>query len=110
MKLLAWVRSVASRFFHRSQTANEMDEELRAHIQMRADDLERAGLGRAEAERRARVEFGGYERYKEKSHEALGGKWIETFPAGCALQSSHAAQVSWICHRRSADAGVVYRS
>lgn len=79
MNLVAWFRSVAAKFFHRSQTASEMDEELRAHIQLRADDLERSGLTRAEAERRARIEFGGYERYKEESHEALGGRLIETF-------------------------------
>ena len=35
-------------------------------------------LSRAEAERRARIEFGGYERYREESHEALGGNFIET--------------------------------
>ncbi len=78
MKSLAWIRSVAAKFFHRSQIADEMEEELRSHIQLRADDLERSGLERAEAERRARIEFGGYERYREESHEALGGNFIET--------------------------------
>ena len=33
---------------------------------MRADDLERSGLRRAEAERRAHIEFGSQERYKEE--------------------------------------------
>ena len=56
----------------------EMEEELRSHIQHRADDLERSGLARAEAERRARIEFGGHERYKEECHEALGGNFFET--------------------------------
>ena len=55
-----------------------MEEELRSHIQHRADDLERSGLDRAEAERRARIEFGGHERFKEECHEALGGNFIET--------------------------------
>ena len=55
-----------------------MEEELRSHIQHRADDLERSGLARAEAERRARIEFGGQERFKEECHEALGGNFIET--------------------------------
>jgi len=55
-----------------------MDEELRSHIQHRADDLERSGLHRAEAERRARIEFGGQERFKEECHEALGGNFVET--------------------------------
>jgi hypothetical protein len=56
----------------------EMEEELRSHIQHRADDLERSGLSRAEAERRARVEFGGYERYRQESHEASGGMLAES--------------------------------
>ena len=54
MNLPAYFRSLAARFFHRSQTENDLEEELRSHIQLRADDLERFGLGRAEAERRAR--------------------------------------------------------
>jgi len=55
----AYFRSLAARFFRRSQTENDLEEELRSHIQLRADDLERFGLGHAEAERRARIEFGG---------------------------------------------------
>jgi predicted permease len=79
MNLLAYVRSLAAKFFRRAQIGDEMEEELRSHIQHRADDLERSGLGRAEAERRARIEFGGYERFKEESYEALGGNFLETF-------------------------------
>jgi predicted permease len=78
MRFLAYFRSLAARFFHRSQVEDDMDEELRSHIQHRADDLERSGLDRAEAERRARIEFGGHERFKEESREALGGNFIET--------------------------------
>ena len=58
-----------------------MEEELRSHIEHRADDLERSGLDRAEAERRARIEFGGYERYRQESHEAAGGQFLETLLA-----------------------------
>ncbi|MGO8791870.1 MAG: permease prefix domain 1-containing protein [Terriglobia bacterium] len=43
-----------ARLFQRSRMNAEIEEELRAHIQHRADDLERSGLERAEAERRAR--------------------------------------------------------
>ena len=78
MKLLAYFRSLASRFFHRPQIDDEMEEELRAHIQYRADDLERSGLDRAEAERRARIEFGGHQRFREECYEALGGDFVET--------------------------------
>ena len=63
MKLLSWFRSLANAGFHRRGLEKDMEEELRSHIQHRADDLERSGLPRAEAERRARIEFGGYERY-----------------------------------------------
>jgi predicted permease len=73
MKILDLLRNTVSSLFYRRSAGNEMDEELRSHIQHRADDLERSGLARAEAIRRARIEFGGYERYKEESHEAMGG-------------------------------------
>jgi hypothetical protein len=33
MKLLAYLRSLAGRFFHRSQVEDDMDEELRSNIQ-----------------------------------------------------------------------------
>src|SRR6266550_135181 len=74
---LAYLRSLAARFFHRSQTENELEEELHAHIQLRADDLEHSGLGRMEAERQARIEFGGHERFKEESREAIAGNFID---------------------------------
>jgi predicted permease len=65
-------------FFERSQMNAEMEEELRSHVQHRADDLEASGLPRAEAERRARVEFGGQEKYKAECHEALGPDLLRT--------------------------------
>src|SRR5213080_97453 len=73
----AYFRSLAARFFHRSQTEHDLEEELRSHIQLRADDLERFGLGRAEAERRARIEFGGETRFKEECREAIAGNFID---------------------------------
>ena len=79
MKFLDSLRFRIANLFQRSQVNAEMDEELRSHLQHRADDLERSGLSRAEAERRARIEFGGYQRFKEECHEAAGGNFIETF-------------------------------
>jgi putative ABC transport system permease protein len=78
MKLLARLRAFASATFHRAQLKDEVDEELRAHIQDRANDLEHSGLPRGEAERRARLEFGGYEKFKEECHEAGGTQFIES--------------------------------
>jgi predicted permease len=79
MRLLVSILGVIAAPFRRSRINSEMDDELRSHIQHRADDLERSGLPRPEAERRARVEFGGYERYKVECHEASSGNTLETF-------------------------------
>src|SRR5262249_4734270 len=65
MSLLSSLRSAASALFHRARVENETDEEFRAHVQNRADDLERSGLMRTEAERRARIEFGAHQKFKE---------------------------------------------
>jgi predicted permease len=78
MKLLDSLRFRIATLFHRSQQSAEMEEELRSHIQHRADDLERTGVPRAEAERSARIEFGGYQRVKEECHDATGGTFIES--------------------------------
>jgi predicted permease len=77
MKLFDSIRCRIAGLFPRSPKNAEMEEELRSHVQHRADDLERGGLSRAEAERRARVEFGGYERYRQESYEAAGNRFFE---------------------------------
>jgi len=77
MKLLDSLRFRISTLLRRSELDAEMEEELRSHIQHRADDLERTGLDRSEAERRARIEFGGQVKYKEECHDALGNNFME---------------------------------
>ena len=78
MIFASW-QALASKFFNRSRVAGEMEEEVSSHIALRADDLERSGLSRADAERQARIEFGGQEKFKEECHEALGGNLLDTF-------------------------------
>ena len=78
MRTLAYLRSAAARFFRRPALEEDIEEELGSHIQHRADDLMRGGLDRAEAERRARLEFGGRQRFREECDEAAGGNFIET--------------------------------
>ena len=73
MSLLDSLRLRIATLFQTDQLNAELEEEIRSHIQHRADDLERSGLDRVEAERRARVEFGGQEKFRAQSHEALGG-------------------------------------
>jgi predicted permease len=77
MKFLAYFRSLAAKFLNRSQVEADMEEELRSHIQHRADDLECSGLNRAQAERRARIEFGSQERFKEEVREEFSAHFIE---------------------------------
>ncbi|HYL61720.1 MAG TPA: ABC transporter permease [Candidatus Methylomirabilis sp.] len=77
MKAWASLRAVLFAWFRRSDVDAEMDEELRAHIERRAEDLERSGMARAEAERRARIEFGGGEKYKEECREAMGTRFFD---------------------------------
>lgn len=71
MKVRRWWRA-------KGDFEREMDEELRGHIQERADDLERGGMPRAEAERRARIEFGGYQKFKEECRETRGMAWLHS--------------------------------
>jgi len=54
-----------------------MDEELREHIQLQADKLEQRGVSRAEALRRARLQFGSPERFKEECREAIAGNFMD---------------------------------
>ena len=71
------LRSFANSLFQGARLDIEVDEELRSHIEHRADDLVAAGAPRTEAERRARVEFGGYAKFKQEGHEALGGHFFD---------------------------------
>ena len=79
MGFLDSLRCISSSLFQRSRINFEMEDELRTHIQHRADDLEHSGLPRPQAERRARIEFGGYERFKEECRNEFGNNFIETF-------------------------------
>jgi hypothetical protein len=56
----------------RTVLERDMDEELRFHLEARAADLARSGMPTAEAERRARIEFGAVEGYKEVCRQARG--------------------------------------
>ncbi|HEX3160420.1 MAG TPA: ABC transporter permease [Gemmatimonadaceae bacterium] len=59
----------------------EMDDEMRFHVEMEAAELIRAGIPAAEAWRRARVAFGGVERFKEEARDARIGRALEELVA-----------------------------
>jgi macrolide transport system ATP-binding/permease protein len=63
------VQFVFDRLFRRERLDHSMEEELRFHIAERAADLQRSGVPTVEAKRRAQLEFGGIENYKEQCRE-----------------------------------------
>jgi len=60
-----------------------MDEELRFHLERQAEKHAAAGMTRADAVRRARMEFGGAEGVKEECREARGVMLFETILQDC---------------------------
>jgi len=73
-RVRSWLRATVGR----SRMENEMDAELRFHVEAYAEDLIRRGVPRQEALRRARLEFGGIESAKEECREARGVHFAET--------------------------------
>jgi hypothetical protein len=78
MTLASQVRSWMRAITGRTRMENEMDAELRFHIQAYAEDLQRKGVAHEEAMRRAGIEFGGVERAKEECRDARGVSFTET--------------------------------
>ena len=77
MSLVSTLRTLADFLFHRRRMEREMDEEFRSHLALRMADLERQGVARSDAERQARIEFGGYQNYKEECRETLGTRLLQ---------------------------------
>ena len=69
----AWLRAI----LQRSRVEQEMDAELKFHIEAYTEDLVRSGVGRKEAMRCSRIEFGGIERAKEECRDARQVNHVE---------------------------------
>ena len=63
--------------FQRERFDQALDEEMQSHIEMRADELQQAGLGRADALAQARREFGSSLRTREDTRSAWQIRWLE---------------------------------
>ena len=70
---MSWWR----RMRHRERVENELDAELRDHVERQVAHHVRAGLSEREARRRARLEFGGLDHVKEMCRDARGTRWID---------------------------------
>jgi putative ABC transport system permease protein len=77
MPLLARVSSLVGNLFRRRRVERELDDELRAYVEMLSDEKQRAGLDAGEARRAALVEIGGVEQIKEQVRDARAGALVE---------------------------------
>ncbi|WP_348264943.1 ABC transporter permease [Telmatobacter sp. DSM 110680] len=59
--------------FKRKRSAEDFAEEIKAHLELEADDLRGEGLSEEESQRRARVEFGSQVAAQESFHRR--GRW-----------------------------------
>ena len=64
--------------FRRDQLEQELDAELRFHIERETEKLQRDGLPHAAALRRARLAFGGIDAAKEATRDARGTVLLES--------------------------------
>jgi len=71
-----WFR--ARSLFRRKTMENELQDELRFHIDRQAEKYAATGMTREQAMRGARLEFGGHEQIKEDCRDARGVNFLET--------------------------------
>src|SRR6185503_4227928 len=74
---MSWI----TRLLRRNAIERDLDREMQFHLDTAVDDHVRAGVPRAEAIRRARMDFGGPEQMKELARDARGTRWVEDFVA-----------------------------
>jgi putative ABC transport system permease protein len=80
------------RLFRRNRFERELTEELTFHLDARVEDLVRRGFDPTEARRRARIEFGGVEHYKERVRTARPGAWLDTLVQDVRLSARRLRQ------------------
>ena len=59
-----------------NKTENDLDREVRHHLETLADAFERQGMSRPDAVRQARIEFGGVERVKDECRDERSWNWL----------------------------------
>jgi putative ABC transport system permease protein len=65
------------RLFGRRKQEEELEKELRFHLEQHTADLIAQGLDPEEARRRARLALGGPDQVKEQCRDARGTRWLE---------------------------------
>jgi hypothetical protein len=70
---MSWV----SRLFGKRKREEELEEEVRSHLEMAARERTERGEDGSEAERAARLEFGNVGLVKEVTRDVWGWRWLE---------------------------------
>src|SRR4051812_21931113 len=78
MNWLRVLRTRLSAFTHKEQFESEMEEELRFHLAMRAQENVRRGMSDAEALVEAQKKFGNVNLIKDRWRDVVGGGFLET--------------------------------
>jgi len=65
--------------FRRARTDQELDDELRDHLERSTEEYVAKGIAPEEASRRARLDLGGIEQSKEKCRDARRVNWLQDF-------------------------------
>jgi hypothetical protein len=65
------------RLWRRRQMEEQLEKELRFHLDQRTTELIARGHGAEESRRLARLVLGGPEQVKEKCRDARGTRWLE---------------------------------
>lgn len=74
-------RALIRPLVERSRLHREVNDEAAFHLQARAADLMKAGLGEDAARRQARLEFGAIETHKDDTRQAAGLRWLSDLGA-----------------------------
>src|SRR6266567_3111673 len=80
MRPVHWLYTIPLRLrwlFHRRQADQELDDELRDHLERKTEEYVAQGMTQEEAHRRARLDLGGIEQTKEKCRDARRVNWIQ---------------------------------
>src|SRR5215468_12234644 len=65
--------------FRWAQANQELDDELRDHLERKTEEYFAQGMTQEEAHRRARLDLGGIEQTKEKCRDARRVNWFQDF-------------------------------
>src|SRR5205809_3648778 len=75
-----WIYTIPLRLrslFRWAQADQELDDELRDHLERKTEEYVAKGIAPEEAQRRARLDLGGAEKVKEECRDARRVNWIQ---------------------------------